>query len=123
MVSQGDSWKPAQIEPRAKCAKPVDGLRISKKTIIDKADSSMNAIIILCEQSGAVSKFLSEQASSGQVAILEKDELRPTKVLNSLRKLRNLKVESLYVLVRDVTKQHNSFYLKMICLLFGAKST
>ncbi len=82
----------------------------------------MNAIITLCEQSGAVSRFLLEQAGSGQVAILEKDELRPKRVFNSLRKLRRLKVENLYFLVRDVTKQHNSFYLKLICLLSGAKS-
>ena len=95
---------------------------MARKKILDGADSSMNAIITLCEQTGAVFKFLSEQASSGQVAILEKDELRPKRVLNSLRKLRNLKVENLYFLVRDVTKQHNSFYLKLICLLSGAKS-
>jgi glycosyltransferase involved in cell wall biosynthesis len=90
---------------------------------MDKADRYMNAIIILSEQTGPVSTFVSEQRGSGQVAILEKDELRPKTVLNSLRRLRSLRAENLNVLVRDVTKQHNSFYLKLICFLSGANNS
>jgi glycosyltransferase involved in cell wall biosynthesis len=51
----------------------------------------------------------------------DRSQLSPRRILRSLRDLRRLKPDRLYVLCRELSTQHNTFYLKLVGLLAGAR--
>jgi glycosyltransferase involved in cell wall biosynthesis len=52
----------------------------------------------------------------------DRSQLSPRKIVRALRDLRRLKLDGLYILCRDLPTQHNTFYLKLVGLLAGARS-
>ena len=82
----------------------------------------MNVLINLGVDPGIAAQFLKNLGAYSDSLVLQKDDLRPRKVLSTLSQLRKLRADVLYILVHDVSRQYNLFYLSCVALMSGATS-
>ena len=80
----------------------------------------MNVLINVGVDPGIAAQFLKNQGADSDSLVLQKDDLRPRKVLIALSQLRKRRIDVLYILVHDVSRQYNLFYLCSVALMSGA---